>query len=120
MWSYIKAYFNFCALAFREVFKPIVSRKLVKWLYLLIAFVLSVIVSDFLGIPLLELSKPVFELLPVLWWVIVLLAIVIIFLLFLIDGSRRFHGRVINELNAAQREEISESRRHAKLDFIQF
>jgi hypothetical protein len=105
MWKRIKPFFTFCGLTFNEKFKPIWSHKAMRYLYLLIAFILSVVVSNFLGIPLLDLVKPIFRLLSYQWWIIIGLLVVIAFWMLLLDGARQYHERIVGEINTEREAE---------------
>lgn len=116
VWGYLKSYAKFCVLAFKEEFGLIGRHKLMKWLYLLIAFIVVGFIGDFLGIPLVELVKPIFNLLSLEWWIRISLAVVILFLLFIVDGSRRFNERTVRELNDSFNEQIAELQRNHERD----
>jgi hypothetical protein len=112
MRNWLKSYFAFCGLAFNEEYKPVRGYKPMRWLWLLIAFILGVVVSDFFGIALLDLIKPIIKLLPYQWWIVIVLAGIILFLLSLVDGARRYHARKIKELGEAHAADISERKQH--------
>jgi hypothetical protein len=100
MWKQIKPYFAFCRLIFDEKFKPIRRHKAMKYVSILFAFILGVVVSNFLGIPWLDLVKPIFRILSYQWWIIIGLLVVIAFWMLLLDGARKYHERIVRELSA--------------------
>lgn len=106
MW--LKAYLNFCRLAFNERFKPIKGYKPVRWLIVSIAFLVGTVLGDALGYSLLDLAKPVIRLQTPDHWLATVLFGVILFLLFLIDGARRYHDRVDKELKAENGKAVEE------------
>jgi hypothetical protein len=59
-------------------------------------------VADYLGVPLRQLTTPVYHLLPTLWWVIILLSLAILFLLIVIEGARRYHQKTVVDLYEVQ------------------
>lgn len=65
-------------------------------------FVVLFFVADYLGVPLRQIVAPVYHLLPALWWVIILLSLAAIFLLFVIEGARRFHEKTVRDLYEVQ------------------
>lgn len=105
--SWLKQYCNFCLLALKELF-PSKRRKLLKAILTVLGFIAFVVVSDYLGIPLHNALKPVYGLLTVQVWIMIILGAVIFFLLFLIDGARRYHDRTISEINEAHKSTLRE------------
>lgn len=106
MW--LKTYLNFCRLAFDERFKPLKGYKPVRWLSVFIVFVVGTVLGDALGYSLLDLAKPVIRLQTPDHWLATGLFGVILFLLFLIDGARRYHDKVIKELIAQNSKAVEE------------
>ena len=82
-------------------------------LYVILVFILGWVVADFLGVKLIDLVKPIYHLLSIQSWVMVALVIAILFLLSLIDGSRRYHERITRELSAKKEAERIELLNHA-------
>jgi len=113
MWKRIKPYFDHCTLAFREEYKPITGYKPLRILAAIILFILGWVIADFLGVKLIDLVKPIYHLLSIQSWMMVALGIAILFLLSLIDGSRRYHERVASELSAEREAERIELLNHA-------
>jgi hypothetical protein len=69
----------------------------------LLLFVVAWVLGAFFGIPLKRVIAPIYNLLPGLAWLIIALGVVIAFLLFLIDGARRFHKRTVGAVHKAQK-----------------
>ena len=65
-------------------------------------FVIAWILGAYFGVPLKSIVIPVYKLLPGAAWIVIALLIVLSFLLLLLDGARRLHGRTIQEIYAAQ------------------
>lgn len=107
MWNYIKSYAKFCGLAIKEKL-PSGRLKLLRTVWLIIAFLLSWVISSFLGIKLVDVFKAIYHLMPLYVWAYVGLGAVILFLSFLIDGARHFHERTTTEANESYQRAVSE------------
>ena len=96
MWNWLKSYFQFCGRAVKDNFKRsrwYVHMKAISWL---ISTVLSVI-----GV--LYIIRKLYPLLSGATWAIIGLSVFIVFLLFIIENVRRFHFRIVSELNIQHR-----------------
>src|SRR5215204_5360890 len=112
MWKRLRPYVTFCRLAFDERFKPLRGYKPVRWLFVVIAFIAGTVLGDTFDIPYIDLVKPVFKLLGYQWVIIIVFGGVIINLLFLIDGARRYHERIVSELRTDHESEMKRREKH--------
>lgn len=101
MWNSIKIYLHFCRLAFKERFPTGRYGLLKKVVWPLLVFSIAWVLGAYFGIPLRSLAMPVYSLLPGTMWIVVILLFVVAFLLFLIEGARRFNERTIMEIYQA-------------------
>jgi hypothetical protein len=79
-------------------------------------------VSDWLGIPWKDIVVPIYRLLLPAWWVVIALGLVVIGLLAVINGSRKYHERIVKEifevdedLRVAQKDNSAYAERIARL-----
>jgi len=109
MWKSITTYLQFCRLAFQEKFpSERWYQPLKKIVVPLLIFVIAWVLGAYLGVPLKSIVIPIYKLLPGAAWIVIVLLIAIGFLLLLLDGARRLHGRTIQEIYLAQAEIIKE------------
>lgn len=108
MWKSIKDYFTFCGLAFAEKFPSRRYTLLKKIVWPLLVFVVAWVLHAYFGIPLKSVVVPIYNLLPGLAWIIIVLGIVIGFLLCLIDGARRYHKKTVAHLTDALTDKIKQ------------
>jgi hypothetical protein len=94
----LKAYLKFFWLSLSEQLPHTRHKPMITWLWRIAFFIIGFIVADYLGIPLKRLITPIYELLPGFGWIIIGLSLVIVFLLIVIEGSRRYHQRIVGEL----------------------
>jgi hypothetical protein len=98
----VKAYVKFFRQSLSQQLPHAKYKPAMTWAWRLGLFVILFVVADYFGVPLRQLVAPVYHLLPVLWWVIILLSLAILFLLFVIDGARRYHLKTVSDLHAVQ------------------
>lgn len=97
VWNSIKGYCAFCRLAFAEKFLSRRYKLLKKVVWPLALFLVAWVLGAYFGIALKSVVAPIYNLLPGLAWIIIVLGLVIVFLLCLIDGARRYHNRTVNQ-----------------------
>lgn len=102
MWKSTKAYLQFCRLAFQDKFPSERYHLLKKIVVPLLLFVMAWVLGAYFGVPLKSIVLPIYRLLPGATWVVIVLLLAIVFLLLLLDGARRLHGRTIREVYIAQ------------------
>jgi hypothetical protein len=112
MWNSIKSYLAFCDVALRENL-PSRRLKLMRIAWVIVAFILGWIVSAYLGYKLKDVAEGIYNLLSWYSWIFIALGLVSFFLLFLINGARRYHERITKELNDAYDAEVNEWRTYA-------
>ena len=104
MWNSIRTFIHFCRLAFNERFPTGWGRRLRRAFWSVLVFVFGFVVSDYLGVPLKTIIAPIYNLLPGLVWLVVVLLLMIGMLLLVMEGARRYHMRIVAEiLNATEK-----------------
>lgn len=79
-----------------------------KIVWVIGAFILGWIVNAYLGYKLKDVAEGTYNLLSWYVWIFIALGLAIFFLLFLVDGARRYHERITNELTTDYRTHIEE------------
>lgn len=84
----LKSYFSFSWLALQE-YLPEKRRKWLRLVWIVTTFMVGSFIADFLGVPLINPVKALYRLLPISYWIILLLLAVVVLKISIIEGARR-------------------------------
>lgn len=113
----LNPYLRFYWLALKE-YLPERRRKLLRIIWLVLAFILGWIVADIFGIPLIRPLKWTYHLMPGSYWAIAGLLCFVVFQCFVIEGARRYHERIVAGLEKQHGSELVTLKTQREADLL--